>query len=88
MCNILQKSKANNTLVTTSAALQDHITRSLLCTDASPADPFWRHLRKTSRDPKARERVEENQEDREYVLDPALPPLTLGKTNTGGYFPV
>ncbi|XP_028288671.1 RING finger protein 32 [Parambassis ranga] len=74
-----KKSKASNSLVTTSAAFQDHITRSLLCTDASPADPFWRRLTKTFRDPRARERVEENQGDREYVLDPAPCPLTLAQ---------
>lgn len=76
----------------TSVAFQDHITRSLLHPNFSLSDPLARCERKAPRNPQARRRVEEKrglrgqdrQEDGEYVLDSAPPPLTLGKTNTLG----
>ncbi|XP_047424044.1 RING finger protein 32 [Mugil cephalus] len=80
------KFKAGNKLVITSVAFQDHLTRTLLHPDFSLSDPFLRRIRKPSKDPKARERVDgkrlqgrDGHEDREYVLDPAPPPLTLAQ---------
>ncbi|XP_054478698.1 RING finger protein 32 isoform X2 [Anoplopoma fimbria] len=74
-------SKAGNKLVLTSAAFQDHITRSLLHPNFQLSDPFLRGKRKA-----ARRRVEERglqahdqQEEREYVLESAPPPLTLAQ---------
>ncbi|XP_039899687.1 RING finger protein 32 isoform X1 [Simochromis diagramma] len=78
------KSKASSKLVITSAAFQDHIMRSLLHPDFSLSDPLRRHSR--GKHPQVREGVEERdlqrrheQEEREYVLDPAPPPLTLAQ---------
>ncbi|XP_033964244.1 RING finger protein 32 isoform X3 [Pseudochaenichthys georgianus] len=74
-------SKASNKLVITSAAFQDHITRSLLFPHFSPEDPLWKCKWKSTR-----KRVEVNglqtpdqQEETEYVLDSAPPPLTLAQ---------
>lgn len=74
----------------TSVAFQDHITRSLLHPNFSLSDPLLRFKRKAHRNSQAKGRVEERglqgqdqQEEREYVLDSA-PPLTLGKMNTLG----
>uniref|UniRef100_A0A3Q4MX91 Ring finger protein 32 n=1 Tax=Neolamprologus brichardi TaxID=32507 RepID=A0A3Q4MX91_NEOBR len=65
-------------------AFQDHIMRSLLHPDFSLSDPLRRHSR--GKHPQVREGVEERdlqrrheQEEREYVLDPAPPPLTLAQ---------
>uniref|UniRef100_A0A3Q4HEK3 Ring finger protein 32 n=1 Tax=Neolamprologus brichardi TaxID=32507 RepID=A0A3Q4HEK3_NEOBR len=52
-----------------STAFQDHIMRSLLHPDFSLSDPLRRHSR--GKHPQ--------QEEREYVLDPAPPPLTLAQ---------
>uniref|UniRef100_A0A8D3EFF7 Ring finger protein 32 n=1 Tax=Scophthalmus maximus TaxID=52904 RepID=A0A8D3EFF7_SCOMX len=67
------KFKTSNKLVITSAAFQDHITRSLL-------------LSNLSLNPQARRTVQETglqwqdwREASEYVLDPAPPPLTLAQ---------
>ncbi|XP_023143313.2 RING finger protein 32 [Amphiprion ocellaris] len=78
------KSKESNKLVIASVAFQDHITRSLLHPDLSLSDPFPRHIRKTSRDAHARERVKgpqrrDGQGEREYVLDPDPPSLMLAQ---------
>ncbi|KAM4534080.1 RING finger protein 32 [Odontesthes bonariensis] len=78
------KSKASNNLVNTSAAFQDHIIRSLLHPDFSLSDPLLRCIRTTPIDPRAREKVKgrqrpDGQEEREYVIDPASPPLTLAQ---------
>lgn len=87
------ESKASNKLVITSVAFQDHITRSLLHPNFSLSDPLLRFKRKAHRNSQAKGRVEERglqgqdqQEEREYVLDSAPPPLTLGKMNTIGNF--
>uniref|UniRef100_A0A3Q0SNS0 Ring finger protein 32 n=1 Tax=Amphilophus citrinellus TaxID=61819 RepID=A0A3Q0SNS0_AMPCI len=76
------KSTASSKLVITSAAFQDHIMRSLL--HFSFSDPLWRRSR--SKHPRPGEEVEERdlqrrdeREEREYVLGPALPPLTLAQ---------
>lgn len=78
--------KASSRLVLTSVAFQDHITRNLLHPNFPLSDPFLRGQRKAPR-----KRVEERgqqtqnqQEEREHVLDSAPPPLTLGKINTLG----
>uniref|UniRef100_A0A3Q4HLP2 Ring finger protein 32 n=1 Tax=Neolamprologus brichardi TaxID=32507 RepID=A0A3Q4HLP2_NEOBR len=69
---------------TFTSAFQDHIMRSLLHPDFSLSDPLRRHSR--GKHPQVREGVEERdlqrrheQEEREYVLDPAPPPLTLAQ---------
>ncbi|XP_029313187.1 RING finger protein 32 [Cottoperca gobio] len=74
-------SEARKKLVITSVAFQDHITRSLLHPHFSLSDPLLRCKRTTPR-----KRVEETglqtqdqQEEREYVLDSASPPLTLAQ---------
>ena len=68
-----------------SVAFYDHITRSLLQQGVSLSDPLLGLKRKAPRNPQARGRVEERllqrEEDEEYVLDAAPPPLTLGKSN-------
>ncbi|KAK1885378.1 RING finger protein 32 [Dissostichus eleginoides] len=63
-------SKASSKLVITSAAFQDHITRSLLFPHFSPEDPLWKYKWKSTR-----KRVEVNglqtpdqQEETEYKL--------------------
>lgn len=77
-------SKASNKLVINSVAFYDHITRSLLQQGISLSDPLLGLKRKAPRNPQARGRVEERrlqrEEDGEYVLDAAPPPLTLGKS--------
>ncbi|XP_069015469.1 RING finger protein 32 [Embiotoca jacksoni] len=81
------KSKPSNSLVLASVAFQDHITRSLL---QPLSDPLLPRTRNACRHPGTREREEEEeeerglqrqhgQEEREYVLDPAPPPLTLAQ---------
>ncbi|XP_056289961.1 RING finger protein 32 [Pseudoliparis swirei] len=73
--------KASSRLVLTSVAFQDHITRNLLHPNFPLSDPFLRGQRKAPR-----KRVEERgqqtqdqQEEREHVLDSAPPPLTLAQ---------
>lgn len=77
-------SKASNKLVINSVAFYDHITRSLLQQGISLSDPLLGLKRKAPRNPQARGRAEERrlqgEEDGEYVLDAAPPPLTLGKS--------
>ncbi|KAM3593050.1 uncharacterized protein V6R79_005094 [Siganus canaliculatus] len=80
------KSKTCNKLVITSVAFQDHITRTLLRSDISLSDPFLRREKKAPRNPQAKTRVEQKnlqrqdqQEEGEYVLDCATPPLTLAQ---------
>ncbi|XP_059182739.1 RING finger protein 32 isoform X2 [Centropristis striata] len=73
--------KAGNKLVITSVAFQDHITRSLLHPNFSLSDPLLRCKRKVHRK-KVEERYHQTQdlqEEREYVLDSAPPPLTLAQ---------
>ncbi|XP_036934384.1 RING finger protein 32 isoform X1 [Acanthopagrus latus] len=81
-------SKASNKLVINSVAFYDHITHSLLQQGVSLSDPLLGLKRKAPRNPQARGRVEERllqrEEDEEYVLDAAPPPLTLGKTQKLG----
>uniref|UniRef100_A0A3B4YCA6 Ring finger protein 32 n=1 Tax=Seriola lalandi dorsalis TaxID=1841481 RepID=A0A3B4YCA6_SERLL len=79
------KSKANNKLVITSVAFQDHITRSLLHPNFSFSDPLLSCKRKAPKNLQARG-VEEKglqrhdgRDKTEYVLDPAPPPLTLAQ---------
>ncbi|XP_068604357.1 RING finger protein 32 [Brachionichthys hirsutus] len=78
--------KANSKLVIASVAFQDHITRTLLHPDFSLSDPLLECRRKPSRNAPTRRRVKENvpqrqnqQEEREHVLDSAPPPLTLAQ---------
>ncbi|XP_041817463.1 RING finger protein 32 [Chelmon rostratus] len=78
--------EARNKLVITSVAFQDHITRTLLHPDFSLSDPLLRCKRGAPRNPQARGRTEERglqrqdqQEEREYVLDSAPRPLTLAQ---------
>lgn len=82
------ESKTSNKLVITSVAFQDHITRSLLHPNFSLSDPLLRLKRNAHRAKRSpEERVlqgQDQQEEREYVLDPAPPPLTLGKMITIG----
>ncbi|XP_034428036.1 RING finger protein 32 isoform X1 [Hippoglossus hippoglossus] len=79
------KSKGSNKLVITSVAFQDHITRSLLQSDFSLSDPLLRCRRKPATNPHARGKVEGLQrpgdwrDEREYVLDPAPPALSLAQ---------
>uniref|UniRef100_A0A4W6FFW0 Ring finger protein 32 n=1 Tax=Lates calcarifer TaxID=8187 RepID=A0A4W6FFW0_LATCA len=80
------KSKTSNNLVITSVAFQDHITRTLLHPNFSFSDPLLRCKRNTPKNPHARGRVENGLQqrqdggnEREYVLDPAPPPLTLAQ---------
>ncbi|AWP20526.1 RING finger protein 32 isoform 4 [Scophthalmus maximus] len=80
------KFKTSNKLVITSAAFQDHITRSLLLSNLSLSDPLPRCKREGPRNPQARRTVQETglqwqdwREASEYVLDPAPPPLTLAQ---------
>lgn len=81
------ESKGSNNLVFTSLAIYDHITSTLLHPNLPFSDPLVKSKRKTSRNPQ--ERNEERslpdpnlQEEGEYVLDSAPPPLTLGILNT------
>ncbi|XP_027129971.1 RING finger protein 32 isoform X3 [Larimichthys crocea] len=73
--------KASNKLVITSVAFQDHITRTLLRSEFSRSDPLPRCKRKAPRNPRARkeDRGLQRQEEAEYVLDSAPPPLTLAQ---------
>ncbi|XP_042366153.1 RING finger protein 32 [Plectropomus leopardus] len=74
-------SKASNKLVITSVAFQDHITRSLLHPDVKFSDPLLKCKRKSPRKRVEKRGLEtqNQQEDKEYVLDPAPPPLTLAQ---------
>ncbi|KAM6900474.1 RING finger protein 32 [Xenentodon cancila] len=77
-------STARSDLVITSAALQDHIIRSLSDQGFSLSDPLLRHVRKASKDHQARQKSkslqrQDGQEEREHVLDPAPPPLSLAQ---------
>ncbi|XP_074549368.1 RING finger protein 32 [Halichoeres trimaculatus] len=75
------KSKGSNSLVVNSAAFQDHITRTFLHPDFPLTDPF-RCKRKAPRNPRARGpsgRGQNQEEEIEYVLDSAPPPLTLAQ---------
>ncbi|XP_070709447.1 RING finger protein 32 [Pempheris klunzingeri] len=77
--------EARNRLVVTSVAFQDHITRSLLHPNFSLSDPLLRCKRKARRNPQARSvegrglQRRDRQEEEEYVLDSAPPPLTLAQ---------
>ncbi|KAM9712386.1 RING finger protein 32 isoform 2-T2 [Menidia menidia] len=78
------KSRSSNNLVITSAAFQDHIIRNLLHPELSLSVPLSRFIRKAPLPPRARQKVKSQQiphgqEEREYVLDPASPPLTLAQ---------
>lgn len=76
------ESKPSNKLAVTSVAIQDHITRTLLYPHFSLSDPLLRFKRKTHRKSQIVEgtlQAQDEQEEREYVLDSAPPPLTLGK---------
>lgn len=86
MCLCLFQSSASkdNKLVITSVAFQDHITRSLLLPDLLLSDPLLRWNRRAPRNPQARDGRKvpqslDEHEEREYVLDSAAPPLTLGR---------
>ncbi|KAM7390346.1 hypothetical protein PAMA_008495 [Pampus argenteus] len=86
LCRSSLTTKGNNKLVITSVAFQDHITRSLLHPNFSLSDPLLGCKRKAPRNPRTREGVKGNarqrqdgQEEGEYVLDPAPPPLTLAQ---------
>ncbi|XP_063730094.1 RING finger protein 32 [Eleginops maclovinus] len=74
-------SKASRKLVITSAALQDHITRSLVLPHFSPADPLLKSKRRATR--RRREdkglQTPDQQGETEYVLDTAPPALTLAQ---------
>lgn len=68
----------------TSVAIQDHITCTLLYPNFFLWDPLLRFKRKTRRKSQIVEgalQAQDQQEEREYVLDSAPPPLTLGKLN-------
>ncbi|XP_076017194.1 RING finger protein 32 [Genypterus blacodes] len=80
--------KASSKLVFTSVAFQDHITRSVLLPGFSLRDPWGprcsRNAPSSTRDPRRGGRRKEEglrreEEEREYVLDPAPPPLTLAQ---------
>ncbi|TDG97364.1 hypothetical protein EPR50_G00225320 [Perca flavescens] len=74
-------SKASNKLVITSVAFQDHITRSLLHQNFSLSDPLMRYKIQAPRK-RVDERglqTQDQQEEREYVLDSAPRPLTLAQ---------
>ncbi|XP_008306593.1 RING finger protein 32 [Cynoglossus semilaevis] len=76
------RSSSSTSLLTTSVAFQDHITRSLLGSLVTLSDPLWKCRRPAPRIPQAGGNVEERQdlgEEREFVLDPAPPPLTLAQ---------
>ncbi|XP_041670488.1 RING finger protein 32 isoform X5 [Cheilinus undulatus] len=78
-------SKARNELVVNAVAFQDHITRTMLQPDFSLTDPLWRCKRKAARSPQARGAEvralwrQDQQEEREYVLESSCPPLTLAQ---------
>ncbi|KAF7667365.1 hypothetical protein LDENG_00065060 [Lucifuga dentata] len=85
-----ETSKASNKLVITSVALQDHITRSVLHPTFSLWDPWVLKCKQkaptNTRNPQGRGRVKEEglqrqggEEEREYVLDPVPPRLTLAQ---------
>lgn len=81
------KSKGSNNLVITSLAIYDHITSTLLHPSLPISDPLVKSKRKTSRNPQEKDEgrflPDQNlQEEGEYVLDSAPPPLTLGILNT------
>ncbi|KAL6097734.1 rnf32 [Pungitius sinensis] len=74
-------SKAINTLVLNSAAFQDHITRNLLHPNVQLPAPFPRGKRKAARIilKQTGLQTQDQREEREYVLDSALRPLTLAQ---------
>ncbi|KAF1373101.1 hypothetical protein PFLUV_G00256820 [Perca fluviatilis] len=74
-------SKASNKLVITSVAFQDHITRSLLHQNFSLSDPLMRYKIQAPRKRVAERglQTQDQQEEREYVLDSAPRPLTLAQ---------
>lgn len=89
---ILQGSNSKATsgkLAITSVALQDHIARNLLLQNLSLCDPVktrWcrraateTHCKRNHGTVKQKGPQQHNGEEKEYVLDPAAPPLTLGK---------
>uniref|UniRef100_A0A3Q3EBZ9 Ring finger protein 32 n=1 Tax=Labrus bergylta TaxID=56723 RepID=A0A3Q3EBZ9_9LABR len=80
--------KGSNNLVVNSAAFQDHITRTVLRPHFPLTDPLLRSKRReAARNPQARGTADrrlqrpdpQEEEEREYVLDAALPPLTLAQ---------
>lgn len=81
------ESKGSNKLVITTLAIFDHVTSNLRHQTFSVSEPLVRLKRKTSRNfqEKDGERArpqQDLQEEREYVLDSAPLPLTLGVFNT------
>lgn len=81
------ESKGSNNLAITALAIYDHITSTLLHHSSSVSEPLVRFKKKTFRNSqeKGGERAlpeQDLQEEREYVLDSAPPPLTLGILNT------
>ncbi|XP_034561946.1 RING finger protein 32 isoform X2 [Notolabrus celidotus] len=80
-------SKGSNRLAVTSAAFQDHITRTFLHPDFTLTDPLLRSKRKAPRNPRARvtsdgglqRQVQQERGEEEYVLDSSPPPLTLAQ---------
>uniref|UniRef100_A0A8C3AXA4 Ring finger protein 32 n=1 Tax=Cyclopterus lumpus TaxID=8103 RepID=A0A8C3AXA4_CYCLU len=72
-------SKATNRLVLTSVAFQDHITRNLLHPHFRLSDPFLRGKAPRKRGEERCQQTQDQQEEREYVLDSAPPPLTLAQ---------
>ncbi|KAK2859560.1 hypothetical protein Q5P01_004180 [Channa striata] len=78
--------KPSSKLVITSVAFQDHITRTLLHPDSLLSDPLLKCKKQAPRNPQARrkggamgQQRQDGKEEREYVLDPAPPPLTLAQ---------
>ncbi|TWW70884.1 RING finger protein 32 [Takifugu flavidus] len=78
------ESKGSNNVVFTSLAIYDHITSTLLHPNFPISDPLVKSKRKTSRNPQEKDEErslpDQNlQEEGEYVLDSAPPPLTLAQ---------
>ncbi|XP_037613338.1 RING finger protein 32 [Sebastes umbrosus] len=74
--------KTSNQLVINSVAFQDHITRSRLHPNFSLSDPFLLICKRKTPRKRVEERglqTQDGQEEREYVLDSAPPPLTLAQ---------
>lgn len=81
------ESKGNSKLVITTLAIFDHVTSNLLHQSFSVSEPLVRLKRKTSRNSQEKEGEralpqQDLQEEREYVIDSAPLPLTLGVFNT------
>ncbi|XP_061660955.1 RING finger protein 32 isoform X2 [Syngnathoides biaculeatus] len=82
---VARDSKLSSRLVITSVALQDHITRNLLEPDFLLSDPLLTFRSKAHAIPHARQTGTQRDaprklgQEREYVLDPVSPPLTLAQ---------